>query len=67
MKIKITPKDVAWFDTTYVMAPSDTLKQLLDLKNINVYRRKHRLQFNITTQAHVQNNPKNENLIDLRS
>ncbi|HNW50350.1 MAG TPA: hypothetical protein PKH79_04655, partial [Prolixibacteraceae bacterium] len=46
--VKIIPKDVAWFDTTYVLTVSDEKKQIIDLNTVKLYRRKHRLQFNIT-------------------
>ncbi len=55
VKIKIIPKDVAWFDTTYILSAADAQKEIIDLKSIKVYRRKHRLQFNVTTKAQVQN------------
>lgn len=47
-KLKIIPKDVAYFDTLYVLVAADQNKQLIDLKNIDVFRRKHRLEFNVT-------------------
>jgi TANFOR domain-containing protein len=47
VKVKIIPKDVAWFDTTYVLTVSDEKKQIIDLNTIKLYRRKHRIQFNI--------------------
>ncbi len=46
-KLKIIPKDVAYFDTLYVLVAADQNKQLIDLKNIDVFRRKHRLEFNV--------------------
>ena len=48
VKVKITPKDVAWFDTTYVLTANDEKKQTIDLGTVKLYRRKHRIQFNIT-------------------
>jgi len=48
VKVKIIPKDVAWFDTTYVLTANDEKKQLIDLGTVKLYRRKHRIQFNIT-------------------
>jgi len=47
VKVKIIPKDVAWFDTTIVLTVNDEKKQLIDLGTIKLYRRKHRIQFNI--------------------
>lgn len=55
VKIKIIPKDVAWFDTAYIMTALDATQQEIDLKSIKVYRRKHRLQFNVTTKVKIQN------------
>ncbi len=48
VKIKIIPKDVAWFDTTYVLSLADEKKSKIELGDIPLYRRKHRIQFNIT-------------------
>lgn len=45
--VKFIPKDVAWFDTTYVLTANDVNKQIIDLGEIKLYRRKHRIQFNI--------------------
>lgn len=47
VKVKIIPKDVAWFDTTYVLTANDEKKQTIDLGTVKLYRRKHRIQFNI--------------------
>lgn len=47
-KLKIIPKDVAYFDTTYVVTDADSKLNELDLKNIMVSRRKHRIQFYVT-------------------
>lgn len=55
VKIKIIPKDVAWFDTTLVLTKADESKQLINLGNINLYRRKHRIQLNVFTKTGVQN------------
>ncbi len=53
--IKIIPKDVAWFDTTYVMSAVDATKELINLNSVNVYRRKHRLNFLVTSKVKIQN------------
>ncbi|HRZ96881.1 MAG TPA: hypothetical protein P5084_04950, partial [Paludibacter sp.] len=42
-RFKIIPKDVAWFDTAYVLSVADAKKQEIDLGKISVFRRKHRL------------------------
>ena len=46
--IEIIPKDVAYFDTSYTMNVSDVIRKTVDLKDIQVYRRKHRIRFIIT-------------------
>ena len=46
-KIKIIPKDVAYFDTCYVLSDADSKKSNINLSNYNVYRRKHRLSFTV--------------------
>lgn len=46
--IEIIPKDVAYFDTSYTMNVSDVIKKTVDLKDIQVYRRKHRIRFIIS-------------------
>ncbi|MEO5501536.1 MAG: hypothetical protein ABIR31_08850, partial [Ginsengibacter sp.] len=47
-KFEIIPKDVAYFDTSYTMNASDAIKKSVDLKDISVYRRKHRIHFVVT-------------------
>ena len=57
-KIKIIPKDVAYFDSTFVMSSTDAKKASINLNDFNVYKRKHRLLFNVTRKANAQaNNP----------
>lgn len=49
-KIKIIPKDVAYFDTTFVITQEVLNKVkdgVIDLSQYFVYRRRHRLQFNV--------------------
>ncbi len=46
--LKIIPKDVAYFDTTYVFTASDEAKEWVGLQDIPVFRRRHRIQFLIT-------------------
>jgi hypothetical protein len=49
-RIKIIPKDVAYFDTTFVITQEVLNKAkdgILDLGQCFVYRRRHRLQFNV--------------------
>ncbi|MDP4201851.1 MAG: hypothetical protein Q8861_04105 [Bacteroidota bacterium] len=49
-KIKIIPKDVAYFDTTFVITQEVLNKMkdgVIDLSQYFVYRRRHRLQFNV--------------------
>lgn len=50
-KLKIIPKDVAYFDTTYVVTDADSKLSELDLKNILVSRRKHRILFYVTQKV----------------
>jgi hypothetical protein len=45
--VKFIPKDVAWFDTSYVLTANDATKEIINLGEIKLYRRKHRIQFNI--------------------
>ena len=47
-KLKIIPKDVGYFDSTYVVTSNDSKLTELDLKNIQLSRRKHRIQFVVT-------------------
>jgi hypothetical protein len=47
-KIEIIPKDVAYFDTAYTMNAADAIKKSVDLKDISIYRRKHRIHFIVT-------------------
>jgi len=47
-KLKIIPKDVGYFDSTYVMTFNDSKLSELDLKNIQLSRRNHRIQFVVT-------------------
>ncbi|HEY8690312.1 MAG TPA: hypothetical protein VIM07_13835 [Chitinophagaceae bacterium] len=47
-KIEIIPKDVAYFDTAYTMNAADAVKKSVDLKDISIYRRKHRIHFIVT-------------------
>jgi hypothetical protein len=49
-RIKIIPKDVAYFDTTFVLTQEVLNKAkngVIDLSQYFVYRRRHRLQFNV--------------------
>ncbi len=46
--LKIIPKDVGYFDTTYVFTAADEAKEFLKLQDIPVFRRRHRIQFLIT-------------------
>ncbi|MRR22082.1 hypothetical protein EG830_03775, partial [bacterium] len=46
--LKITPKDVAYFNSTYVFTDADAAKDLLQLNDVMVYRRRHRIQFSVT-------------------
>jgi hypothetical protein len=55
-KIKIIPKDVAYFDTTYLLTSSDANKQIIDLKNFNVYKRMHRISFDVTAKVNTNAN-----------
>ncbi|HOO85227.1 MAG TPA: hypothetical protein PLS94_11715, partial [Prolixibacteraceae bacterium] len=48
VEVKIIPKDVAWFDTVYVLTAADAQKKTIDIGELKVYRRKHRILFNIT-------------------
>ena len=47
-KIEIIPKDVAYFDTSYNFNASDAIKKSVDVKDISIYRRKHRIHFIVT-------------------
>lgn len=47
-KIEIIPKDVAYFDTSYTINATDAFKKSVDLKDISIYRRKHRIHFIVT-------------------
>ena len=47
VEVKFIPKDVAWFDTSYVLTANDATKDIINLGEIKLYRRKHRIQFNI--------------------
>lgn len=46
--LKIIPKDVAYFDTTYVFTASDGVNESVELQDIHVFRRRHRIQFCVT-------------------
>ena len=50
-KLKIIPKDVAYFDTAYVLTNNDLNKSIINLNTINVYRRQHRIKFDVFTKA----------------
>ncbi|MEJ7826594.1 MAG: hypothetical protein WKF91_00300 [Segetibacter sp.] len=49
-KIKIIPKDVAYFDTAYTIKSSDAYRALINLNDISIYRRKHRIRFVVTNE-----------------
>jgi len=55
-KIKIIPKDVAYFDSTYVLTSSDANKSIIDLNNFNVAKRLHRISFEVTQKVNTNNN-----------
>ncbi len=55
VKIRIIPKDVAWFDTTLVLTQADLNKSLIKLNKIQLYRRKHRIQFSVSTKLPTSN------------
>jgi len=44
-KLKIIPKNVAWFDTAYVLTASNANQKNIKIGEINVYERRHRIQF----------------------
>ena len=46
--LKIIPKDVAYFNSSYVFTDADATKDLLQLNDVMVYRRRHRIQFSVT-------------------
>ena len=46
--LKIIPKDVAYFNSSYVFTDADAAKDQLDLKDVMVYRRRHRIQFSVS-------------------
>ncbi len=46
--LKIIPKDVAYFSSSYVFTDADAAKDLLKLNDVLVYRRRHRIQFSVT-------------------
>ncbi len=56
--LKITPKDVAYFNTAYVFTDADVAKELVKLNDILVYRRRHRIQFSITEKFEQVGPPK---------
>jgi len=58
-KIKIIPKDPAFFDSTYTISASDTAKSIINLNKFKVDRRLHRISFAIT--AKVNTNANNTN------
>jgi hypothetical protein len=56
-RIKVIPKDVAYFDTTVVItqeALNRAKDGILDLGQCFVYRRRHRLQFNVKDEKETE-------------
>lgn len=46
--LKIIPKNVAYFNGSYIFTDADAAKELLELNDVMVYRRRHRIQFSVT-------------------
>ena len=56
--LKIIPKDVAYFNSSYVFTDADAAKDLLKLNDVLVFRRRHRIQFSVTEKLDQAGPPK---------
>jgi len=56
--LKIIPKDVAYFNGSYLFTDADAAKDLLELNDVLVYRRRHRIQFSVTEKTDQAGPPK---------
>ena len=52
-KIKIIPKDVKYFDTSYQITSLDVLAPEIKLNDIAIYERKHRIRFIVENDAGI--------------